>query len=173
VALLLGPCAVTTVAAQPRPDLAGRWVRNVDQSQSFKDKMAMVADPLGGHRDQPERRYFYAWLKGVFAQIDHLEIELSGNEAKIIFGDDMVRIFYLDRKHMRQSPEGVKIQAASHWVDGDLVVEQAGEQGTKTTERFSLLEGGNQLAHLLRLEDKRLSEPLQIRTVFDRVPAGE
>ena len=121
---LLGPGAVAGALAQEQPGLAGQWVRNVEQSQSWQDKLAMVADPLGGRGDQPERRYFYAWLEGVFAHIDHLEIELASNEATIIFGDDMVRIFYLDRQHMRQSPEGVKIQAASRWIDGDLVVEQ-------------------------------------------------
>jgi hypothetical protein len=167
--VVLGLAVASSASAQGGPDLAGTWERNAEQSQIWQEKLAAVADPLGGSGDQPERRYFYAWLETIFAQIDRLEIESSDTEVKIIFGEDLVRIFYLNRKHMRQGPEGVKIEASAEWRDGDLVLEQATKSGAKTIERLSLLDGGQRLAHLLRLEDKRLEEPLQIRTVFDRI----
>jgi len=138
------------------------------QSQEWRGKVEALTDPTG-RGDQPERRLFRSWLVRVLGDLESIEIEQSDTELKLVAGADRVRIFYLGREHLRQTSEGLKIKTASSWLEGDFVVKQVTADGSTVTERLSMLGGGKQMAHLLHWEDKRLTLPLIIRTVFDRV----
>jgi len=168
VVLGLALLAATPGRAAERSDFAGEWKRNPGQSQQWRGKVEALTDPAG-RGDQPERRLFRSWLVRVLGDLDSVEIEQSDTEFKLVAGADRVRIFYLGREHLRQTSEGLKIKTASSWVEGDFIVKQVTADGSTVTERLSMLGGGKQMAHLLHWEDKRLTLPLIIRTVFDRV----
>jgi hypothetical protein len=156
------------VRAAEKPDFSGKWQRNPALSQEWREKVEALTDPMAGRGGQPERRMFRSWLVRVLGEIGSVEIEQSPAELKLVLGEDRVRIFYLGREHLRQSPEGLNIKTASGWADEDFVVKQVTADGSTVTERLSMLGEGKQMAHLLRWEDERLTLPLIIRTVFDR-----
>jgi hypothetical protein len=169
VVLGLSLLAATVGRAAERPDFSGEWKRNPGQSQEWREKVEALTDPMAGRGDQPERRLFRSWLVRVLGDLESVEIEQSDTKVELVADADRVRIFYLGREHLRQSPEGLKIKTASGWVDGDFVIKQVTADGSTVTERLSMLGAGKQMAHLLRWEDSRLTLPLIIRTVFDRV----
>jgi hypothetical protein len=167
--------AVTTVAvtlsgaarAADAPSLGGDWTLNRELSQDLAAKIVAVtggdqakSDPdLGRARDE---------LLELARRGDTLEIELGKDQVQMAYANDDVRIFYPGREHTRERAGLGKIRALSRWEGGSLVIEQALAGGAKSVETYSLIDDGRRMAVMLKLEAKRLREPLTARIVYDR-----
>ncbi len=91
----------------------------------------------GGSRDGPEdpniavaRSKGMQWIiKSLSAAADELTIEVDGNEFRVAgAGEGRVRIFYLDgEKHVRETPNGTKLETIAHWNGRQILIEQGGE----------------------------------------------
>lgn len=161
--------AGAAVAAGP-PDIGGDWTLNHELSQDLAAKIALAT---GGNRadSDPELGRLRDQLLLLAKRGETLEIEQAEGQVQMAYANDDVRIFYPGREHTRQLPGGGKIRAVPRWDGDTLVIEQALPEGAKGIETYSLQAGGGQLAVLLRLEAKRLHEPLTARLVYDRAGA--
>jgi hypothetical protein len=103
------------------------------------------------------------------ALTEGLEIEQGPSEVTIIHGAEDVRIFYLDREHVRNDYEGRKLRCKTRWDGPQLVIEQEGEKKVRIIEMLSLVPSRNQLSHAFRIESGLLREPLELSLVYGKV----
>lgn len=157
-----------TAAAPPAvvaPRLAGLWKRNPALSQ---DARAKVVEAMRDEAPTPEDKAFRDLLYRVATALNHVEIDQTDQDFKVIHDTDIVRIFYPGRRHVRDGLLGQRIQAYSHWEGSELMIEER-DDNAFIFENLSLSAEGR-LHHVFNLQDKRLRAPLQILTVYDREP---
>ena len=181
--LVLGFSAAPATA-QEHPNFSGVWDLNVERSDDAIQKINEAAGtpeiqgqgkprgntlilPKGNERSEVERLELRNWMLQMEAQFRELEILHEGNEFKTYYGEDGVRIFYLNRPHVRTDMKGRKLSCETRWKGGQLVIEQTGEDNTRVIELYTLMPGGKQLLLALRWENKWLKQPLELRSVYD------
>jgi hypothetical protein len=151
-----------------RPDLWGRWTRNPGLSQDAVSKVFASLAPVAQRFSPDDRRFHDALLR--FAKvIDTLQVEQTRDDIKIILGGDEVQIYYPGRSHVRQGVLGGRLKVLASWRGDELVVQERNDFGT-LVQGLSL-DAERRLTVLLTLDDRRLTEPLQLLSVYDRVRA--
>jgi len=101
---------------------------------------------------------------------ERLQIELTEAELRVEGGSEGLRIFYLDGKqHIRETPNGVKLETRAARSGDRIVIEQKMEQGPEITESYELSPDGRVLVLRLQMEGRPFNVPVVIRTVYDRV----
>ena len=176
------------LAAQEHPNFSGIWQLNGERSDDAVQKIneaAGTADiqgqsggrgntlvlPKGNERSEVERIELRNWMLQMEDQFRELEILHAGNEFKTYYGEDGVRIFYLNRPHARTDMKGRVLNCKTRWENGQLVIEQTGEDKTRVFEVYTLMPGGKQLILAVRWESKWLKQPLELRSVYDLADA--
>lgn len=105
---------------------------------------------------------------------ERLQIGLTETEFRVEAGLERLRIFYLDgEKHIRETPNGGKIETRSERNGNRIVIEQKMEQGAKITESYELSPDGQVMVLRLQMEGRMFKEPVVIRTVYDNVNEAE
>ena len=160
--------------AQSPPDLTGTWTINRGLSD---DVEAKVLEATGGGKTvgqaavegpRVELRKAILALLPSFGQI---EIEQSPAEIKYADADDNVRIFYFGREHVREGRLGGKLRTRVEWKGEQLLITEVSDDG-KLTELLTAVPARKQLLHVIRLEDKRLKAPLEVRLAYDAAASG-
>jgi len=179
--LALAVVLAGSAAGAAPPDVSGKWRLDRKRSDDVKARIAAAAGPdqtTGGGasgltilpesntRSEVERVEMRAWMMGLADQLDRLEIQQSADEVKLYLGDDNVRIFYLNRESTRQDGQGRKLKCRARMEGDRLVVEEQGEQRTKMTEAFTPAPADGSLIHSLRLENKLMKQPLELKLVY-------
>jgi hypothetical protein len=159
-------------ASGQAPDLRGRFLRNDALSEDVERK---ALEALGGGKtvgqdaQEASRVQMRQAILAILPALGQVEIEQAEGEVKIVDADDNVRIFYLGREHLREGRLGRKIRCSSAWKGEQLVVTESTDDG-KLTEVFTAVPAKRQLLYALRLEDRRLKTPLDLRIVYDAAP---
>ena len=136
-------------AAQERPNFSGVWDLNAERSDDAVQQINEAAGtaeiqgqsrgrgntlllPKGNERSEVERIELRNWMLQLEEQFRELEIVHEGDEFKTYYGEDGVRIFYLNRPHVRTDMKGRKLSCKTRWEGGQLVVETYyGEDGVR------------------------------------------
>ena len=172
-----------SAAAQDAPAIPGTWKLNHQLSQDISAKIKEAAGseqmaggpswatetwfPWGTSFKEGERVSVREFLLATVPAFESVEIQQSGDELRTIHGGSGSRIFHLSRASAGTSAiSGEKVQRTARFEGGKLFLESKGKEG-KLSETFNL-EGPGRLAYVLRLEQKRLKDPLEARLVYDR-----
>lgn len=176
-----------TAAAQDAPGVAGTWTLNRDLSQDLAAKIKLVAGPeqmAGGPRTwatetwlpwkanfgEGDRLSVRDFLLAAVPAFDSIDVEQATDEVKTVHGEGNSRIFHLSRTSAGTGALGGETVTRGARLEGArLVLESKGKEG-RFLESFTLEPSGKQLVYLLRLEQKRLKDPLEARLVYDRAP---
>jgi hypothetical protein len=103
---------------------------------------------------------------------DTLSIKVKPTEVRLEGGETGLRILRPDgRKQTRQGPGGGEVQTQAEWRDGSLFVESKSQRGMKTTQTYTLTQGGQALEVTVRLEGGPFREPIQFHTHYDAAGA--
>lgn len=179
--------ASTTPSLAQEADFSGNWELNQQMSQDHFEKIyiALGSEQLQGAgtraynsvssstllRDTDRADTLRALLD--FAKVlGIIEIEQNEKEIKIWVGqgDEFFSLFYLDgKKHARELPAGLRLEASAEWREGSIHVEQIGENKAVLQQVYSLLGEGDQMAFLFKLDSNLSEVPVQFRLVYDRV----
>ncbi len=165
----LGLASITATAEAPPANLAGRWTLNPKISD---DVEAKALEALGGGKtvgkasEEVDRRELRTAILGMLPALATLEIDQSPTQVKLVDADDEVRIFYFGREHVREGRLGRKLRCTSEWKGAQLVVTEVADD-SKLTELLTAVPSRRQILHVVRLEDKRLRAPLEVRLVYD------
>jgi hypothetical protein len=163
--------------------LVGTWEVNPDESDDPQEKIraglaTMKRDgrrgDAGAAAEDPNialarLKGMQRIIKSLSAAADELTIELEGNEFRVAgAGEGRVRIFYLDgKKHVRETPNGTKLETLAQWNGKQLVIEQEAKDEGTINEVYELGRDASVLVVVFRLKLKRLEEPIVIRSVYD------
>jgi hypothetical protein len=178
----LGVLISGALAAQ-KPDVSGLWQRNGEASESAPGAIerAMgrpIPSGTGGRAyalfgrdailDNLDEIALHRALIDYASRLERMEIVRSDSELQVTLARDYVGIFYLDGDaHVRELPNGARLEAICT-VDGDSIrVEQKGE-GATLVETYTL-SSIDRLTVQLTLDSKLLDERIVFRTVYDRV----
>lgn len=156
----------TEEAAAQTPDYSGEWQINLEKSDDMAFK---IQDAVGatGEITRSDVRLIAERLTQLASAVEWLEIEQSEKDFKIFDRDDNVRIYYLDgKKHPRQTPWGVMLQAQTGWNKDLLIVNTEGKDLGKISEIYG--QEGDQLLFLLQVENKKFEKTLIVRSYYDR-----
>ncbi len=163
VALLAPPAAFAQ-----RPDFSGRWERNAEIGQFWREPYA-AERTSGGVWLNPDTRRLVARVEEMLQLAEQIEIEQDARRLVFRVASSGSRIFYFDRDHTRQTVYGVDVEASTEWDGDDLIITKETEDGSTLTERLTRL-SDHQFAHLLIWENSKLfRQPVSIRSVYDRV----
>jgi hypothetical protein len=166
--------AVGPAFAQEPPAVGGTWTLNEALSDDLEAK---VLEAVGGGKTvgqgglEGPRVELRRAILALLPALARVEIEQSPTEIKYADADDNVRIFYFGREHVRESRGGRKLRSSVEWKGPQLLITEVAEDG-RLTELLTPVPGRNQLIHVVRLEDKRLKSPLELRLVYDAAPSG-
>lgn len=153
--------------------LAGRWTLNRSLSD---DVEAKALEAVGGGKsvgqgaEESGRLELRKVILGILPALETLEIEQTAGDIKLVDADDNVRIFYFGREHVREGRLGSKLRCTTEWKGEQLVVTETSDE-RKLTELLTAVPARRQLLHVVRLEDKRLKAPLEVRLAYDRAPS--
>jgi hypothetical protein len=177
-------CTLSTVLADDPPGLAGTWRLNRALSQDLAARIKDVAGsehmdggpswatetwlPWGEKFGEPERLGVREFLLATVPVFDVLEIQIGGDEVKTVHGEAASRIFDLKRARAGSSAmTGQKVTRQARLEGETLVLESKGKDG-RLREDLTLEPSRARLVYVLRLEQKRLKDPLEARLVYDR-----
>jgi hypothetical protein len=191
LAILAVSFALSFVVAEEQPGFSGFWQRNEDESddpeEKFKEAMEAMRSQMGGRGGRPgmggrggmegRGRRPGGMMGGPGGLSDlgaEIETVLENNEFQVVpSGEGRVRIFYLDgEKHMREAPNGSKIETTSEKKGNRILVEEKTEQDAKIHTTYELAPDGSRMVVTVQFEGGRMKEPIIIRTVYDSV-SGE
>jgi len=170
VLALLSPAA----RGQSAVDFSGSWKLNPKRSDDPRVRIDAVVGPEvsqdSGSREleRTRLRHFMLNRADEFREID---IEQSASDFKIIPKNGNTAIFYFGREHVRNGLGG-NLRCKTHWQDSQLVIEQEGEDKTRSIQVFTLMPDGRQMIQAIRFENKRLSTPFEVRLLYDREPTS-
>ena len=99
---------------------------------------------------------------------EKLWINQGESDLKIQDSQGNVRSLFMDaRQYKQEVGNGDTIAVVTQWREDQIVTEAIMDFGSKLTETYILAPGGFQIIVTLRVEDKRLKEPINIRHVYD------
>ena len=183
MALIPALCFWSVGAWAQQPDLSGTWKRNRKMSQDATEKIvnALGTEGLQGTGARQYSTYSQSsmlqnndrlvlrhLLLNYVSEIDTLEVEQTSSELKVFAGDDYFGLFYLDGQEHARQIEGVNVRAKAWWEEGNIRVEQIGEEGVSIEQTYSSVNNGDQLAVIFILKSKAADRPVMFRTVYDR-----
>ena len=171
--------------AEGPPDFSGSWAINRSLSDDVAARVAEVAGPdavagartFGGLTFLPRSSYgkdvdrvsLRQLLLDSAAALDHLEIEQSREEIKILQGEDGVRLFYPNRDSTGAALDGGRLTRRMRFEGEQLKLES--ENGKRRTiELLTLVPTRSQLIHAIHYENELLKKPLELKLVYDRAP---
>ncbi len=171
------PMIVTTVtvsllvpveALAQQPNFGGRWERNAEMSQFWREPYEAAERTTGEAWTDRDTRRRVARIEELLQLAEEIEIEQDDRRLVFRVASASSRIFYFARDHRRQSVYGVDVEASTEWEGDDLVITEETDDGSTLTERLTRV-SDTQFAHLLIWEDSRLfRQPVSIRSVYDR-----
>jgi hypothetical protein len=184
---LLLLCAATARSAEP-PNLSGTWKLNRGQSDDAVAKVKEAAGaeyiqggpswaaetilPWGRKFNEGERVMLRDVLVGAVRSFEQVEVEQTASEIKTIHGEEGLRVFYLKRAAAGTNlVTGETVKRTAQWKGDQLLLESAGAKGA-SKETLSLAPDGKQLVHSLHIKMDPLKHPIDLRLVYDRVPAA-
>jgi hypothetical protein len=182
-AAALAALALAAPGLAETPDLSGKWILNVGRSDDVTTKIEAAAGPddvkgsgEGGGRErwiphgeggEVDRVHLRELMLSVAQHLDEMDITQDAKQIKINH-DDLLRIYYFGREHVRQSATGEKLKTRSSWKGQQLVIDQEGGKGLRIVETYTLLPGGDHIVETLRYENSLLQQPLEIKLIYDR-----
>jgi hypothetical protein len=190
--------AQTQQAAQPaaqsadKPNLAGTWKLNKDQSDDPRQKMREAMGmpngqggeggqneaggrPQGGGGGRPGRGQGRG---GMMAEWNQLSIEETGATVKVA-GTEGRLLATTEPQEKPQANEsgnngGMRFPpAAAEWQGNQLVAKSQGFGGGTTTRTFELSPDGKQLNVTTKIENERFNQPVTFKLVYDRGTPGD
>jgi hypothetical protein len=181
-------CAVAS-AARESGGFSGQWRRNEQLSQSALGAIEIVLGEAA-RKGAGGRANTVFSPSGIFEQDDivalrdalvayarglhSLSIVQTDQEVQVQNGQSYVSLLYLDgEKHLRELPDGIRLEVTARREGPSLWVEQKSEAGDVIQEHYSLLAEGSQMAFRFHLESKLLDAPVFFRIVYDRVQIDE
>ena len=169
--------------AEGPPDFSGSWTINRSLSDDVAARVAEVAGPddvaapatLGGWSFLPRSSYgkdvdrvnLRQLLLDSVATLEHLEIEQSKDELKVMQGEERVRIFYVKRDSTGASLDGSKLTRRMSFEGEQLKLESVSDK-KRTIELLTLVPTRSQLIHAIHYENELLKKPLELKLVYDR-----
>lgn len=180
VAVLLAGGPAT---AQDPATLAGSWKLNRGLSDDVAAKIKDAAGsqymyggptwatdtwiPWGTSFKDDERVGLREFLLATAPALEAIEIEANAREIKTVHGEAGVRIFNLTRASSGTSGmSGETVTRQARFKGSQLILESRGKESL-LTEVLSPVPSRSQLAYVLRLEQKLLKAPLELRLVYD------
>ena len=97
-----------------------------------------------------------------------LDISQDDNVLKIGYGGDSVRTLQTDGQKITFGEGRRKSEIKSQWKGKKLVVETKMDGGTKITETYELRDDGTRLQLMVRIENLRFPQPLEIKRIYER-----
>ena len=186
-------------SAAEAPSFNGAWERNPDESDDPREKLrgamggqAGMSGRGGGQGGRPGGgsggppgggggrggggrggRGGPPSMGDIMRAAQSIETTLLEGEFKVI-DSERVRIYYLDgEKHIRETPEGGKLETVAEIKGDQITIEEKAEQGMKITQTFALGPDGSVMVVTHRLENNRFKEPVVIRSVYDLLRDSE
>lgn len=164
--------------AASKPNLAGQWKLNKDQSDDPRAKMQEAGGGEGGsggggggHRGGGMRGGGGA---GMMNELSQLTIEQTDTSVKITGASGRVLAAY-PAEQTSKAPangEGERRQftpAVAKWQGAQLVTTNEGRGGGSTTRTYELSSDGKQLIVTSKMQNPRLNQPVTMRFVYDQV----
>jgi hypothetical protein len=202
VALAFGVSMAAAQGTVEAPSFNGVWERNPDESDDPREKLQEAVGGqkggkdgqgggFGGRGGRPpsgmggmggrggsgrsgEMQAMRETMRDAMEAAQTLELTLSDGELRVIDGSERVRIYYLDgEKHKRETAGGVALETVSERKGDQIVIEEKADKGAKITRTFALAPDGSVMVVTVRLENKRLKEPVVIRSVYDPLRDSE
>jgi hypothetical protein len=187
VLALVSVCLLPSAAAPAEtPDFSGSWRLDRARSDDAKALVEAAAGsgqasggtsplsilPVPGTRSSVERVELRESMLKLVDQLERLDIEHGKDEIKLFLGDDLARIFYFGRAHVREDSQGRKLKCRTRWKGAQLVLEEEGDKGRRVIEMLTLVPAAGLLIQAVRWEDSLLKKPLEVRLVYTREPSG-
>ena len=160
--VLLAP----SVARAEKPDFSGVWVLNVAKSDDMEQK---VRDGAGSTREITKLnvQQLLTRLTHLARAAQEIEIEQSEADIKLFDREDNVRIYYIDnKKHVRETPWGEKLETLTSWSGEDLIMSTEGKDLGKFREVYTYED--ETLVYVLQLELKGFEKTVIVRHLYDR-----
>ncbi|HEY4742453.1 MAG TPA: hypothetical protein VIH76_17785 [Candidatus Acidoferrales bacterium] len=200
LALLLVPFGgvIGAKAAAPqaqsaaKPNLAGQWKLNKDQSDDPRQKMqeAMAANGQGGRgaggeggggRRGGQGQGGQGGPGGMMNDLAQLTIVETDTSAKVTSASGRVLAAYPeDQQASKPSSNGgnpdddtrAYAPPVAKWQGSQLVATMQGRRGGTTTRTYELSPDGKQLVVTTKMQNPRFSQPVTFRLVYDPAKAG-
>jgi hypothetical protein len=182
--------------AETRTSILGRWKLNLEESDDPRKKMedartsrgsgprsgsgvSIAGFPIGGRggnrggeSEEEQQR-----TQNVIAPSNSLALaQKDPKDPEVDLTDDMNRkraLFTDGRKVQKPDPKDDSYEEiAARWDGSRLVTDEKGPRGGKMSRTFELSYDGAQLYETLRLTVGRSNTPVDIRYVYEPVPAS-
>ena len=179
--MALGSSGVARAAGPP--DFSGSWTINRGLSDDVAARVAEVAGadavagahtfggitflPRSSYGKDVDRVSLRQLLLDSVAALEHLEIEQSPDEVKVMQGEDGVRLFYAKRDSTGVALDGAKLTRRMRFEGEQLKLESVSEK-KRTIEVLTLVPSRSQLIHAIHYENELLKKPLELKLVYDR-----
>jgi hypothetical protein len=185
---------------QPRPEtrtsIFGQWKLSLDESDDPRKKMqdastsrgsgsrggsgvSIAGFPIGGHGGSRGGESDEERLRTQSAIAPANALTLGQKDPKnpeVDLTEDQNRnvIMYTDGRKIQKpdSKDDSPQEIAAHWDGPRLVTDEKSPHGGKMSRTFELSSDGTQLFETIRLTMGRSNTPLDIRYVYDAVPAS-
>ncbi|HKN76290.1 MAG TPA: hypothetical protein VJW94_14020 [Candidatus Acidoferrum sp.] len=194
------PSAASAQNQQPRAEtrtsILGQWKLNQDESDDPRKKLqdastsrgngtrggsgvSIAGFPIGGHggnrggeSDEDRQR-----TQSVIAPANSLMLaQKDPKDPEVDLTDDLSRkraLFTDGRKLQKPDPKDDSYEEiAARWDGPRLVTEEKGPHGGKMSRTFELSYDGAQLYETIRLTVGRSNTPVDVRYVYEAVPAS-
>jgi hypothetical protein len=97
-----------------------------------------------------------------------LKIAHHEPEIRVTANNGTSRQFYTDgRKARHTAPNGESIETTTHWQGEQLIVVNQRAKGMKSTQTYTLAQGGRQMIVSTQITHPRLDRPIELRLVYD------
>ena len=197
LALLLAPLGNASAAkvsapqtqSAAKPNLAGQWKLNKDQSDDPRQKMqeAKAANGQGGGRGAGgeggggRRGGGQGGAGAMMNDQAQLTILQTGTSVKVTSASGRVLAAYPeDQQAAKPSSNGGNPDDDTHtypppvakWQGSQLVASMQGRRGGSTTRTYELSSDGKQLIVTTKMQNPRFTQPVTFRLVYDPAKAS-
>jgi hypothetical protein len=195
LALLLAPLGNASAAkgsapqtqSAAKPNLAGQWKLNKDQSDDPRQKMqeAMAANGQGGGRGAGggggRRGGGQGGPGAMMNDLAQLTVVQTDKSVKVSSASGRVLAAYPeDQQAAKPSSNGGNPDDDTHaytppvakWQGSQLVASMQGRRGGSTTRTYELSPDGKQLIVTTKMQNPRFTQPVTFRLVYDPAKAS-
>jgi hypothetical protein len=176
-------------ATTAKPNLAGTWTLNKDQSDDPRQKMQEAMGGSGGGGNGGGawqgggghgRHGGQGGSGGMMAEFNQLTIAQSDASVKITGASGRLLAQTSDNASSNSHSSGQSgpddgqqfSTPVVQWQGTQLVSNMEGRRGGKTTRTYELSSNGKQLIVTTKIENERFNSPVTIRQVYDPASAG-
>lgn len=178
------PAAGSNDRIAGRPNLAGTWKLNSDQSDSPREKMREAQQESGGgygrggygdrQQNRDDQRNGENRQRGGGQAMAQLVIEQTPTSVKV--SDSSGRAVAVYQAQPQQGSSGSSSSNSdtnpalvAQWQDSKLITTTQMPNGGTTTRSYGISSDNKQLIVTTKIDSKRLKEPVTIRQVYDAV----